>query len=169
LVPVFVCGTQASSPAPSGDRGRCTGVVVANLVWLAIVRVVLRSEQGLWPTGGRTGAGPQCGRWGGPNLEIDNELGDRPRPTSPSDCFRGSQSQSTAMELRRFWVCWRPSLLLWILAVVTPKMSSGLVLVLQGSLRTPLYFFSFLGVPSAKCPSANMLTVPFYVYVLYSL
>jgi hypothetical protein len=74
------------------------------------------------------------------------------------------------MELRRCRVCRRPSLLLWLIAVVTPEMSSGLVQVLQGSPKDSFVIFSSLEYLLLSVRAyVSFWTVPFCVYVLYSL
>jgi hypothetical protein len=77
-------------------RGKVGGASAASQTRLAVVWLIPSSVQGLRSAAGGSGGVPRRSRRGGPDLEVDDELGDGPRPTSHSD------KVSTCAPLLRF-------------------------------------------------------------------
>jgi hypothetical protein len=161
------------SPSSSASRRRflqrrredwsCTGDLAAGQVWLVLVLKVPRSVRSLWPAAGRSGVDPRRGRQGAPYLEIDDELGARPRPTSPSDkvstfCapqLRFTKPLSGNGAASTSGVMASVPLLLGVrhgVAGVERRMGSG-----AGCPKHLFVISQFFGVLSAKCTGLRVL------------
>ena len=83
----FVLGPRRRGDAGSGVDARSWSLYrsAAPAVWLVVVWMLATSVRGSWSAAGGSGAVPRRLRWGGLDLEVDVELGARPRPTSHSD------------------------------------------------------------------------------------